>query len=440
MPQGKQQGFSLMEILVAVAIFAMISLSLYTLFTLGIKIVNEDKARIGARVVAEQKMEIIKSLAYDNVGVVGGAPAGDLLPSETITMNSVRYTVTTDIHYNDDAYDAVAPTDTVNADYKKVRIQVYWESQFATLPIVLVCDIVPSGRESAVSGGTLALSVFDSASNPISGATIQVVNDEVFPPVNLTSGTNAEGLLNLPGVAAGTQSYQISVSKAGYAAAQTYSVDPSTNPNPNPAHLSVGEAAITDKVFIIDKLADLTINAQTESGDPISGFNFTLQGDEAIGTDGDGQAIAKYSADQTTDPEGKVVLEDLEPQIFDLIFTPSAVGYDLAGYSPSLPYQLAPDTQGEITITLSPHTANSLLLTVTDGAGNVQNEATVQLSNALLLYDQTKTTNTDGQVFFSALESALYNLSISKTGYENFNLEVNINAQTNQQISLTTVE
>ncbi len=432
-----EKGFSLMETVVALAIFGLIVTALYSLFNLGIKVVNEDKARVGARVIAEERMEIIRNLSYDDVGTVGGVPAGDIEQSETTTLNNVVYTISTDVHYVDDAYDDVAPTDTVNVDYKKVRVEVDWNSQLNADPIVLVSDIVPQGMESLASGGTIYLEVSDSTPNPVSGATVQIVNNEVTPVVNITSSTNADGIYMLPGASVATQSYEVYISKAGYSSAQTYSLDPINNPNPSPAHLSVGDGAVTTKSFIVDLLANFTITAQLSDSTPVSGFTFTLKGDDKIGTDGEGADILEYEQDHTTDASGVVSLTNLDPDTYDLEIDSVTEGYDLSGYHSSIPYVLGPGESGAMTLILTPHADHTLLVAVSDAGGVAQETASVRLYDSLLTYDVTQQTDVYGQTFFTPLTTGLYNLEVTKAGYDNFLLEVNIDGQTQQDVSLS---
>ncbi len=433
----EEKGFSLMETVVAVAIFGLITTSLYSLFTIGIKVVNENKARVGARVIAEERMEIVRNLPYDNVGTVGGVPSGDIAQSEITVLNNISYTVETDIHYVDDDYDDVAPTDLVNVDYKKVRVQVSWESQLDVNPIVLVTDVVPRDIETLAGGGTLWVEVYDSALSPINGATVQVVNNEVTPVVNISSATNADGVYILPGVDIGTQSYEVLITKAGYSDAQTYSVDPVNNPNPNPAHLSVGVGEVTNKTFFIDLLADLSIQAKLfGTEDPAVAFPFTLKGEKIIGTDGGGADILEYEQAQTTDASGLVTLVDLEPDTYSIEFDEAVTGYDLAGYNVDLPHVLSGAANDSLIIELAPHASNTLLITVEDGSSNRIADASVRLYKADLSYDETQVNDSDGQAFFTPLDFETYTLEVSKAGYTTINMEININAQTEQRVYL----
>ena len=77
-----KKGSTLIEIIVALTVFSLISGSLALLLNLGLKISTDDKARNIALSVAQQKMELIKNLPYDDIGLIGGVPAGDISASE----------------------------------------------------------------------------------------------------------------------------------------------------------------------------------------------------------------------------------------------------------------------------------------------------------------------------------------------------------------------
>ena len=427
-----------MESVVALGIFALISTALFSLFFVGLRVVNEDKARIGARTIAEEHMEILRNLPYDEIGTVGGVPAGEIETEEEITLNNITYDVETDIRYVDDDYDDVAPTDLVNVDYKQIRISISWNSQVDAEPLTLVSNIVPRGMESLEGGGTLWIEAHDSTPNPIANATVQIINNEVTPTVSINSQTNDDGIYILPGALVATQSYEVLVTKSGYSTGQTYTLDPINNPNPDPAHLSVGESEVTNKIFIIDLLSDLSIHAQDyDTGDPIDDFTFTLQGDDTIGTDGEGMPIYKYDEEHITAGGGDVSLTDLDPDTYIVSFDGATTGYDLAGSNPLLPYLLTPDDSVAMTLYLAPHASNTLLVTVLDADGEAVPEPSVRLYNTEISYDETVVGSLQGQSFFTPLDLDVYDLEVTKDGYEIYELEVNVEGQSSQEIALS---
>jgi len=435
-------GFSLIEIIIALGIFSIVSTALIMLLNSSLQITRQNKISSGALAIVQQKMEVIKNLAYSDVGTVGGIPNGELLPTENVTANNVVYTVSTNISYVDDPYDGlISSGDLLNTDYKKVKIKVTWESSAShTAPIIFVTNIVPHDIEQAPSGdtGTLWLEVYDSTPTPLAEANVNIINNDVTPPISITGQTDINGQFILPGAPVATQNYQITISKEGYNSAQTYSEDLITNPHPDPAHLSVGKDAVTTKSFFINKLSTLAITAKTYDTDTaIPGFSFTLTGNKSIGTNSEGAAIYNYQEQLTTDASGQITLPDFSADTYNITIDNLTTGYDFAGSNPNIPLILSPDSATNLVLYLAPHYSNTLLITVKNPDGSVLAEATINLTTDDLVYNQTITSNANGQAFFTPLNSGPYNLTISKTGFQNYLSEINVENQTQQTISLS---
>lgn len=429
----KNLGFSLIEAVVGLGLFSLISGSLILLLNISLKITTEDKARTGAMAVAEEKIEIIKNLPYEDIGTVGGIPSGSLPATETITLNKVNYTVRTYIQYVDDVYDGLITSgDLLNTDYKKVKIKVSWTSNQNTNNVSLVTNISPKNIEQESSGdtGTLWIEVFDTSPLAIADASIHIVNNSTTPLIDIEAATDSEGKYLLPGAPAATQTYEITVTKTGYSTSQTYSVDLINNPNPVPAHLSVGAESITTKSFFIDKVSTLNIASSQPN------FTFTLQGEKTIGSDSEGQPIYKYEQPQATDALGQLSLTSLEPDTYHIVFDPLTTGYDLAGSDPLLPIIVPADTIVNLTISLATHSDHTLLITVKSPDGLGLADASVHLYKADLSTDLTQATNTVGQTFFTPLTLDTFNLDIAREGYQPYSTQININGQIQQTISL----
>lgn len=129
LPKKKKlrSGQTLIGILISVAIFAILSHAIFTLISFSYSLVNFTRARITARHLAQEKIELIRNLAYDDVGTDGGIPPGPLQQVEFVDRNGLNYQVSTSVVYIDDAFDNLAPTDLLPTDYKRARVDVSWE-------------------------------------------------------------------------------------------------------------------------------------------------------------------------------------------------------------------------------------------------------------------------------------------------------------------------
>ena len=132
-----RKGFTLIEAMVFLFLFSIISVVFFQVYVVGSHMIIDSKNRLGATALANQKMEIIRSIAYGSIGTkhwngsawVFGIPGGDLLEDETVNVNTTQYSVHTFVQYVDDAFDGVAPADVIPTDYKRVRVTVSWGNE-----------------------------------------------------------------------------------------------------------------------------------------------------------------------------------------------------------------------------------------------------------------------------------------------------------------------
>jgi hypothetical protein len=101
------------------------------------------------------------------------------------------------------------------------------------------------------------VSVVNATGAAVPGASVRITNSSVSPTIDLTTFSDATGVVFLPGAPTSTE-YQIAVSKSGYSSAQTYARD-ATNQNPTPGYLTVVKNQTTTGTFAIDLLASLAV-------------------------------------------------------------------------------------------------------------------------------------------------------------------------------------
>lgn len=479
-----QSGNTLVEIIVAVGIFSIIIGSLYSLFASGIELVRDNQARVTALAVANQQIEIIKNLPYDDIGTVGGIPDGALVQSQTITSNNIPFTVDTDIRFVDDEYDSLTPTDLLAVDYKRVTVNVTWPNMSSNTPVNLVTSIVPNGIETDEGGGTLWVEVFDPSLEtvqPVSGATVTITATATNPDVAVSALTDTDGRYILLGAPVGVEAYEVIVTKDGYSTDRTYARNSITNPNPNPANLTVLADQVTTEYFQISELVDsLTVRMQEDShkvtichfsegdsGNTISvddsavgshrdhgdylgpcegGFDqtgvpvdtsFTMYGEKTIGTDSEGLPIYKYNEEHDTGSDGEYAANNIETDVYHIIYDEETEGYVISGYSDPLPYIALPNTNQIVTFELEDYEPYTLLTTVTDPSGGRLTDATVRLYTDSLDYDQTLTAYQYGQVFFNDLIPQTYNVTITLSGYQTYTGTINVSGNEDQTITLS---
>ena len=158
-----RRGFTLIESLVFLFIFSLISVAFFQAYFVTARTIIESKNRLGATALANQKMEIIRSIEYDEIGTkswngsawVYGIPAGELIENESVSVNTIQYQVDTFVQYVDDTFDGSAPTDTIPTDYKRVRVTVSWGSGGSDQQVAIFVNFAPNGVDSSSGGGVL---------------------------------------------------------------------------------------------------------------------------------------------------------------------------------------------------------------------------------------------------------------------------------------------
>lgn len=251
-------GFSLIEVLISLFIIMILTLGVYSLIILSLRITADNKAYVGAIGIANQKMEQIRNLPYKDVGVQGGIPSGNIPQQEILTRDGI-YTVNTYITYYDDPYDGQAGSttpDTIINDYKIATIKVSWESKYGQKKITVFSKIIPRTEETSEGLGLIKIFVKNKGLSPVVGANVRVINNSLIPPIDVTNPTDSNGILYLPAPTSTPHSYEIIVTKAGYGIDMTHA--PSTNLTPY--HLSLdNEGDKSEELLYIDKLATLQI-------------------------------------------------------------------------------------------------------------------------------------------------------------------------------------
>ena len=253
-----KSGFSLIEILVSLFILMILTLGIYSLIVLSLKLNADNKSYVEATEIANQKMEIIRNMPYDDVGVVSGIPSGSIPQVETISRGNKDYTVNNYVTFYDDPYDGTIAggTDSIGVDYKIVTVKVSWEGKFGAKNITVFSKVIPRTEETTSGYGLLKIHVLNVSGQPVDSANINVKN--VSLGVDVDNLSDSDGILYLPALA-DFQGYRITVTKSGYGQDQSY--DPSAGLSP--IDLSVTDGDKTEESFTIDKLAHL--NFQTVS-------------------------------------------------------------------------------------------------------------------------------------------------------------------------------
>ncbi len=424
-------GFTLIEILIAMAIITIIAGSFFALFNTVLKLVQIKQIKIEAASLATEQMEIVRNMPYNSVGVAGGIPSGSIPQNQTLARSGTSFTVRADVRYVDDPYDGVlgGPTllppqqdDLFSTDYKLVKFTIGWNTVWGNGSMFFLTNVVPKGIETSASGGVLKIKVFDASGAPVPQADVDIINSSQSIALNNIK-TDNNGIAFFPGAPESVNFYQITVDKPGFSQSRTYGMDdPTGNVSPNPLHASVFVGTTTEISFSIDQLSELTI--ATEEIDPVLGvvpfgIDFIIHGAKTIGATASPDPIYKYSNSLATDSAGgTAVISSVEWDTYTILFDQSAHGRNIVAYAPPAhPVILWPNDSETILFTFqSPYRPYTLLVTVLNENNIPFVGATVQLTNGGD-YNEIVLTGSSGQSFFNTPTEGAYTITITVSGY-----------------------
>ena len=451
-------GFTLIEAMFFLFIFMIISLGFMQTYATGAHMIIESKNRLGATALANQKMEIIRSIDYSLIGTkhwngsswVYGVPGGDILEDETVGVNTVAYAVHTYVQYNDDPYDGTlggSPNDTIPNDYKQVRLTVSWGQGGTDQSVATFADFSPNGIETSAGGGILSINILDSTGAGVSGATVRVKNPS--SSIDFTTTTDATGNITTVGAPAGTQKYELSVSKNGYYGAVTYPPYPTTAYNPTDTHASVVNGVLNPMTVVMDHATDIHLMTKDPFGTSIPNINYHVKGGRILGVDTlTSPATTIYGLDQNgaTDDSGETTLssQSYGPYALSSI---STAQYDFYKLSPedvkNDTFSVAAGVTKDVTAILLDKSIGSVKVTVTSSvAAAPVSGATVHLTEGALGYDATATTDQYGVAYFPtalpALVDGTYTIDVSESSFTSDSSTVTISGTlVNKSVVLT---
>lgn len=378
---NKKNGFTLVEVLVATAIFAIVAVGIYAGFVNILKILNMIRTKEIMTNIANEQFEIVRNLSYQNVGTVSGIPTGILPQQVDIIEDNKTFNVDFVVRNVDDPFDGTfdgTPKDSSPADMKIVEIVVSCSSCNDISPISFTTKVSPKNLETASVNGALVVKVFDASGLPVAGANVNIVNTSIIPNINLDDVTDVNGILTIVDAPPSVGGYKITVSKNGYSTERTYPEGESTNPNPSKPDVTVVVQQISQISFTIDKTSIINFSTVNNQCAVTPSFNFNMIGNKLIGLTPD---VFKYSQSLTTSAGGMLTLSGVEWDTYNISGTDSV--YDIIGTNPLLSLGVNPNVEQNIQIITAVKNGNRLLVVVRDQATGLPiTDATVTLTDS----------------------------------------------------------
>lgn len=473
---GQKSGFTLIEGIVALAVFSILIVTFYSIFAQTATHLGNSKMRRAAVALANERMEHFRNLPYDEIGTVENAPYGSIVDDEIVNINNMQFRVVVSVFFVDDPIDGSAPADVLFEDYKRVAVAVLWgdgtdESigksdvqygqQYAGKRVQLVSQFVPpGGMETTTTGGILSINVLDADAQAIENAFVTIYDRERDDTI--TSLTDASGNYMYIGAPACENCYEIIVEKDGY---ETVATEASYNGttqiyDPRFVHQSVIIGELTTVAMQIDGTSELVVTSKNVFGDSISDVDCTVIGGRILGTDpnDDGSPVYNLSAPFTTQTDGTYTIRsdtDNDGDVDDddatnpgpYHFTLEESGYKLwkvVDGDDIDPFQanLLAQTTTAVDLILIDESEDAALISVVDINGTAIDLADVQMVNVGEDYDVMQQTDKYGYVHFplnavDALKNGEeYDITVSAAGYEDVSETITIDGLVEQEIIL----
>ncbi|MFN3301735.1 MAG: carboxypeptidase regulatory-like domain-containing protein [Patescibacteria group bacterium] len=358
-----KKGLTLVELIVSIFLFIIIGFGIWQAYSYVSNLVRIARIKTTAIALANEQIEIVRNLPYDDVGTIHGIPQGKLPDIQQITRDGIVFTVEIKITNIDDPFDGEFPNDSSPADYKLVEVKISCPGYRNFSPLKVTTTVAPKSLEAMTNDGALFIEVLNANGQPVAEANVHIENNQRTPPIIINDTTNDDGWLKIIGAPPGFEAYEITVTKPGYSTERTYKPGEPNNPNPIKPHATVVAGQITQITFIIDKVSTLNVYSINQYCSRVGNVDFHLQGAKLIGTDPD---VYKYSQDHVTNSNGEKILNDLEWDNYSIDVTDT--DYALAGTMPISPFILNPDTILDFFIVVRQLQPKAILVKVKDAS------------------------------------------------------------------------
>lgn len=364
-----EDGVTLIELVISLAVLAIVTVSMFSLYTNLIHGMFVAKNKAIATTLATNQMEYLKGLSYDSLAVAGGSiySANPLPATSTKVLNNITYTVRTNINYIDDAYDGCtnypnqatkelycrnypppsgAPAvDTNPQDYKVLHVSV--KDNGGKLLADVDTQVAARVAETSSTTGAMLVTVIDDTGNPVSGATVGVANSTIAPALNLSDTSDSNGVAIFYGLPpdAGND-YTITASASGYSTLVTIKPSGSLQPTYPSQNIVTQQSSSVTLTVKRQGSNSLVLEAVDTNGNPLSGLKPYVKGGYKRYTD---PANTAYYFDNmtpdsrpTTDAAGLASVSNLVPGDYyfcgDLGATSCTIGATTYYLVAALPY------------------------------------------------------------------------------------------------------
>ncbi len=412
-PKALQQaGFSIVEVLMAAVLMVVGLIALAQFLSSASSRVVQDDIRSVLHQVANEEMERIRGLPYEDVGVEGGTVDGVLAPTEDREVDGVAIRVDRSVLYQTDpTYEGP-----YYANYRRVSVTVTALDADGD-PGAIAPFRMTSYVAGGASGGAIMVRVQDASGAPVEDAYFTIVNS--VKGINYVAGdqlTDDTGTMLVPGLTVDPDgNYVVTASKAGY------STDVAED-------FPVLEAGLQEVVLTIDRWSSMNVHVINDAtGLELEGILVSVIGpanySNVVQTGATGFTLSNLRFSTEGDPYIVRVMagQGYLPQQIAVTLPPNAVDHQVV--LRILPNIVTTTTLAAVTTTTSPSVTTtlagtgSLRVTVREYDGSWDGRSLRSRTRAIVQLGTVSKSSHNNIVLFSNLQLASYPLLISAPGY-----------------------
>lgn len=266
-----QRGFSLVELVVAITVMAIMTAAIVPLFVFVSQSFQANKARMTAANLAGNVMEEIRTLPFNEVGIDGGNPAGNLPAARTEIIDGITFTIQTRINWSDNPPSGSC-TGSGLPEYKLVRVTVTAPGLFSngvTVSADLQTLVSRESEQSALTGGNIRACVFrgwrisGDDEVPVENVRVDLTSGPSAPQTVWTTRNGSALFMNLT---AGEYTVHVDAGDLGMI----------VRPDQLPFTRTVAGGAWVSERFFVEYPSKLKIRFRTAEGNPLTGINGSL--------------------------------------------------------------------------------------------------------------------------------------------------------------------
>ncbi|MGT2425924.1 type IV pilus modification PilV family protein [Amnibacterium kyonggiense] len=247
------EGFTLVEVLVAMLIFGLVSTGILTSANIVIRMTADNRSREVATNLAEQQLDtdrgVLDPFDVHNIpATAGGAPLTQTVSGRTYTITQTTSLVSAD-------GSDITCGNSKSVSYRRITVQVDWTGRLATTaPVQSDTILAPNGRINDSSTGSISILVSGVTGAGESGVSVTITPQPGTATALLSqpAPTDVDGCAYAFGLTPGT--YRVAISKPN-SSDQLQNATPTTGTTPEPGDLNVTAGATTPLTWSYDQNA-----------------------------------------------------------------------------------------------------------------------------------------------------------------------------------------